>query len=47
MKVKIKPIDDEAEEGARTAKLKLKAATDGSYLLGNPAKAKITILDND
>ena len=47
VKVKIKLINDGVRESTRVAKVKLKAATDGSYLLGSPAVAKVQIIDND
>ncbi len=46
-KIKIKPIDDMAKESARVIKIKLKPATDGSYVLGAVTVAKVTLIDND
>ena len=47
VKVKIKAVDDKVHEGSRVAKVKLKAAPGGTYVLGIPAVAKIHIIDND
>ena len=46
-KIKIKPIDDDLENGTRTVKLKLVASPTGDYTLGDSTKATISILDND
>ena len=46
-KIKIKPIDDTEREGTRVVKVKLKPATDGSYILGSVTVAKVTLIDND
>ena len=46
-KIKIKPIDDMKVEGTRVVKIKLKPATDGSYILGSVTTAKVTLIDND
>ena len=45
VKVKVKPLDDPAADGIRTVKFTLLAATDGSYTVGTPAKAKIKIIE--
>ena len=46
-KVKIKPIDNQINEGTLVAKIKLKPSSTGSYLLGSATTAKIKVLDND
>ena len=46
-KIKLKALDDHAEEGIRLAKLKLLPSSDDSYILGSPAVAKIKVIDND
>lgn len=46
-KLKIKAINNTTSDGTRLAKIKLKAATDGSYLLGDQKTAKVKIIDND
>ena len=43
VKVKIKVVNDSTHEGTRIAKVKLKPATDGSYLLGATTAAKVHI----
>ena len=47
VKIKLKTIDNQTADGTRIAKFKLLSSTDGSYSLGEPASAKIKILDND
>ena len=44
-KIKVATFDDGVADGNKQLKIKLKAATDGSYILGATAKSKITILD--
>lgn len=47
IKLKLKTIADPAVNGTLVAKVKLLAATDGSYTRGSPAVAKIKISDGD
>ncbi len=47
VKIKIKPIDNATVNGARGVKIKLLTPTDGSYVPGSPAVAKIKVIDND
>lgn len=44
-KIKVHTYDDGVVDGTKVLKIKLLPATDGSYELGDPAKAKVTILD--
>ena len=46
-KLKIKPIDNGTHNTPRKAKIRLLPATDGSYLLGESATAKIEVVDRD
>lgn len=46
-KLKIKAVNDSAQEGPRLAKIKLVPAPDGSYLIGDLKTAKVKIIDND
>ena len=47
IKLKLKSLDDPVVDGTLVAKVKLLAATDGSYTLGIPAVSKIKIIDGD
>ena len=47
VKLKLKTIDNAAVDGTRVVKIKLLPSTDGSYTLGDPATAKLKIIDND
>ena len=47
VKVKLKAIDDAVHEGTRKVKVRLLPSPGGLYQVGQPASARIFILDND